>query len=455
MTFNSLYFIFIFLPLAVFLVWVVPQKAKKSVLVLISFLFYAWGSPVNLVFLLGSILFNYMTGIQMGLLREQGRQKTLQRVLIAAAAADILLLCLFKYTAVGLPVGISFYTFSVLSYLFDIRQGAVQPQKNLLSFALYVSLFPKITSGPIAQYRDMEEQLGEIVLLRTQFFAGIQRFLFGLTKKVLLADQLGAAFSMITAQSRMSVLSAWLGMICYSLQLYYDFSGYSDMAIGLAEIFGFHIRSNFNYPYLSKSISEFWRRWHISLGAWFRQYVYIPLGGNRVSKGRLFLNLMIVWLLTGIWHGSGLNFIVWGLWHGFFVILERFLIKDKLEAVPRVFRILVTDLIAFIGWVFFFSPSLRHAFDYIGQLFGTGGMGLADRAGIYYLLQFAVLIVIAVLGSTKVIRWLVTHILYQNSLHLGESVLNMLTFVGTILLLICITAGLVSNTYQSFLYFRF
>ncbi|MBR0397069.1 MAG: MBOAT family protein [Eubacterium sp.] len=455
MTFNSLYFIFIFLPLAVFLVWIVPQKAKKTVLLLVSFLFYAWGNPRNLLFLAGSILFNYLTGIQMGMLKEQGREKTLKRVIIAAVAANILLLCLFKYTAAGMPVGISFYTFSVLSYLFDVLQGAAQPQHNLLNFALYVSLFPKVTSGPIAQYRDMEMQLAEIRLNRTQLFRGIQLFLVGLGKKVLLADQLGAAFAMVTEQSSMSVLSAWLGMVLYSLQLYYDFSGYSDMAIGLAGVFGFEIKPNFNYPYLSRSVSEFWRRWHISLGAWFRQYVYIPLGGNRVSDSRLFMNLLIVWLLTGIWHGSGLNFIVWGLWHGLFVILERFVIKDKFDRVPRIFRILVTDLIAFTGWVFFFSPSLPAAVRYLGQMFGAGGAGVADSAGLYYLAQFAVLLVAAGLGSVKVIRWMVTRIFYRNGLHLGESVLNMAAFAGTIILLICITAGLVSNTYQSFLYFQF
>ena len=443
------------MPLAVFLVWIVPQKAKKTVLLLISLLFYAWGNPRSLLFLAGSILFNYLTGIQMGLLKEQGREKTLKRVVAAAAAADILLLCLFKYTAAGMPVGISFYTFSVLSYLFDIWQGAALPQRNLLNFALYISLFPKITSGPIAQYRDMEKQLAGIRLNRTQLFSGIQLFLVGLGKKVLLADQLGAAFAMVTEQSSMSVLSAWLGMVLYSLQLYYDFSGYSDMAIGLARIFGFELKPNFNYPYLSRSVSEFWRRWHISLGAWFRQYVYIPLGGNRVSDGRLFLNLLIVWLLTGIWHGSGLNYIVWGLWHGFFVILERFVIKDHFDRVPRIFRILVTDLIAFTGWVFFFSPSLSSAVHYLGQMFGAGGAGVADSAGLYYLAQFAVLLVAAGLGSVKVIRLLVNRIFYRNSLHLGESVLNLAAFAGTILLLICITAGLVSNTYQSFLYFQF
>ena len=455
MTFNSLYFIFIFLPLTVFLVWIVPQKAKKTVLVLISFLFYAWGNPRNLLFLLGSILFNYMTGIQMGMLREQGREKTLKRVLTAAAAADILLLCLFKYTAAGLPVGISFYTFSVLSYLFDIMQEAAEPQRNLLNFALYVSFFPKITSGPIAQYRDMEKQISKIRISQPQLFRGLQLFLVGLAKKVLLADQLGAAFSMVTAQSRMSVLSAWLGMVLYSLQLYYDFSGYSDMAIGLAGIFGFEIKPNFNYPYLSKSVSEFWRRWHISLGAWFRQYVYIPLGGNRVSDSRLFMNLLIVWTLTGIWHGSGLNFIVWGLWHGMFVILERFVIKDRFDRVPRILRILMTDLIAFFGWVFFFSPSFSSAVGYIGQMFGAGGMGIIDRAGIYYLVQYAVLLIAALLGSVKVIRWLITRLFYRNSLRLGESALNMAAFIGTIIMLVCITAGLISNTYQSFLYFQF
>ena len=302
MAFSSLFFIFIFLPLAVLAVWFAPQRAKKSLLVLISFLFYAWGSPVNVLYLAGSILFNYLTGLQLQILREQGRQKIMRRVLIAAAAADILLLGLFKYTTATMPVGISFYTFSVLSYLFDIWQERADAQRNLLNLALYVSFFPKITSGPIVQYADMEKQLDKVKLSRAKFIPGIQLFLVGLVKKVLIADNLGTAFAMITGEGSLSVLSAWLGMACYSLQLYYDFSGYSDMAIGLAGVFGFEIKPNFNYPYLSKNISEFWRRWHISLGAWFRQYVYIPLGGNRVAKERLLFNLLVVWLLTGIWH---------------------------------------------------------------------------------------------------------------------------------------------------------
>ena len=434
----------------------VPKPVKKILLVLISFFFYAWGNPVNLLFLAGSILFNYLTGLELDHLMQSGPggQKRIRFVLTLAAGADILLLCLFKYSAAALPVGISFYTFSVLSYLFDISGGRAPAAKNLLNFALYVSFFPKLTSGPIVQYRDMEDQLKEIRIRRTMLFPGAQQFLIGLAKKVLIADNLGAAFSMVTGQAQMSVLSAWLGMIFYSFQLYYDFSGYSDMAIGLARVFGFSFAPNFRYPYLSKNVSEFWRRWHISLGAWFREYVYIPLGGNRVSGKRL-INLIVVWLLTGVWHGSTLNFIAWGLWHGLYVILERFLIKDHLDRVPGFFRILVTDLIVFIGWVFFFSPSLPAAASYIANLFGSGAAGLADHAGLYCLSQFAILLAAAVIGSTSLVSRAGRALFYENRLHLGEGLLNLLTVLGTCIVLACVTAGMVSSTYQTFLYFRF
>ena len=225
------------------------------------------------------------------------------------------------------------------------------------------------------------------------------------------------------------------------------------MAIGLGKMFGFTFCENFNYPYISRSITEFWRRWHISLSSWFRDYLYIPLGGNR--RGNVYLHLLIVFIATGIWHGAAWGFIVWGLWHGMFVILERFVIKDRFDRVPRILRILMTDLIAFFGWVFFFSPSFSSAAGYIGQMFGAGGMGIIDRAGIYYLVQYAVLLIAALLGSVKVIRWLITRLFYRNSLRLGESALNMAAFIGTIIMLVCITAGLISNTYQSFLYFQF
>ena len=305
------------------------------------------------------------------------------------------------------------------------------------------------------EYRNLKDQLSDRQVTRANIGAGLNLFLIGLFKKVLLADNLGKFFSAVTGLTAMSAGTAWLGMIFYSFQLYYDFSGYSDMAIGLARVFGFSFAPNFRYPYLSKNVSEFWRRWHISLGAWFREYVYIPLGGNRVSGKRLLINLIVVWLLTGVWHGSTLNFIAWGLWHGLYVILERFLIKDHLDRVPGFFRILVTDLIVFIGWVFFFSPSLPAAASYIANLFGSGAAGLADHAGLYCLSQFAILLAAAVIGSTSLVSRAGRALFYENRLHLGEGLLNLLTVLGTCIVLACVTAGMVSSTYQTFLYFRF
>ena len=349
-----------------------------------------------------------------------------------------------------LPLGISFFTFSVLSYVFDVYRGRAEVQKNFLDFSLYVTFFAKVTSGPIVQYKDMAPQLRERQMVPAKFGAGISMFLVGLGKKVLIADNLGATFSAISGLSTMSAGTAWLGMILYSLQLYFDFSGYSDMAIGLAKCFGFDFSANFDYPYLSASISEFWRRWHISLGAWFRDYVYIPLGGNRCSKERQLINLAVVWLLTGLWHGSAWNFVIWGVYHGIFVILEKFVLKDIWPKVPKFLRIFVTTLLVFFGWVLFFSPSLSGAIHYYGQMFGAGHMGLFDGTFRYYFFGSLRLLIVAFLGCGPIVRRIHQRLCYYKG---GKR--TYVSVIGFVLLLILCVAYMMSATYSSFLYVQF
>ena len=371
-------------------------------------------------------------------------------MLVFAVACDIALLCVYKYSGAGLPLGISFYTFSELSYLFDIYYGKAEAEKNPFKLSLYVSFFPKVTSGPIVKYADFSEQLDSLRFDFENISDGTALFLKGLFKKVLIADNLGVAFASVTELNLISGATAWLGMIFYSLQLYYDFSGYSDMAIGLAKVFGFSFDKNFDYPYMSKSISEFWRRWHISLGAWFRDYVYIPLGGNRVSSAMLLRNLLVVWLLTGIWHGSTGNFVVWGLYHGFFVILERFVIKDSFDGIPSVIRIIITDFIAFVGWVFFFSDSLPDALYYIMEMFGADGLGFFDKTAFFLFFDNLFLLIVAIALATPFPKLLHDKLAYEKG-----GVWRVLSVVAAVVLMILAVSGIIGSTYTTFLYFKF
>ena len=422
MTFNTILFLFTFLPIALILYYIVPKRFRNIPLVLLSLVFYAWGNPTYLILMAFSVVFNYITGLELDAYLQEERHTGAKVTMISAVVVNLLILGFFKYYGflistvnsitgltlsapeLPLPLGISFFTFSVLSYVFDVYRGRAEVQKNFLDFSLYVTFFAKVTSGPIVQYKDMAPQLRERQMVPAKFGAGISMFLVGLGKKVLIADNLGATFSAISGLSTMSAGTAWLGMILYSLQLYFDFSGYSDMAIGLAKCFGFDFSANFDYPYLSASISEFWRRWHISLGAWFRDYVYIPLGGNRCSKERQLINLAVVWLLTGLWHGSAWNFVIWGVYHGIFVILEKFVLKDIWPKVPKFLRIFVTTLLVFFGWVLFFSPSLSGAIHYYGQMFGAGHMGLFDGTFRYYFFGSLRLLIVAFLGCGPIVR---------------------------------------------------
>ena len=450
MSFGSLIFLFLFLPITLILYYIVPGRAKKAVLILLSFVFYAWGKPEHLVLLVLSVLFNYFSASEMMGWKDQGNELAAKIALFSAIGVDVCVLAVFKYTGLGLPLGISFYTFSIISYLADLYMEKAGMANNLVNFTLYVSFFPKITSGPIVQYGDFEEQLMSLKPGRHAVEDGFYQFLTGLFKKVLIADSLGAAFTYIVSLDRMAAATAWLGAFFYFLQLYFDFSGYSDMAIGIARMLGFRFDKNFDYPYMSSSISEFWRRWHISLGAWFRNYVYIPLGGNRCSTLMQVRNLLIVWALTGIWHGSTLNFLVWGLYHGAFIMLERFVLKDRVEVIPRVLRIFVTDLIVLFGWVFFFSPSMGSAVSWFGRMFGADGMGVWNSTTGFIFRENLPMMIIALLLLGPGLRKIHDMYAYDRG-----GVYRALSFLLFAVLFLVSIAVIVGSTYISFLYVQF
>ena len=468
MAFNELGFLFLFFPVALLVYYFAPKVAKNALLVVLSLVFFAWGSAQYVIVLLLLMAFNYFSALQLAALKEE-KPKTAKIVLWSAVAADLLLLGFFKYRGfllenlsalfgktialqpIPVPLGVSFFTFSVLSFLFDIYRDKAKMPRNPLDFALYVSFFPKLVSGPIVSYHDFAGQLGDRKINLNKIGAGVRQFLIGLAKKVLVADVLGVTFNAVTALplDGVSVVSAWLGTLSYTLMLYFDFSGYSDMAIGIAQMCGFTFSKNFDYPYMAAGISDFWRRWHISLGAWFRDYVYFPLGGSRVSTGKIIRNLLVVWLLTGIWHGANWTFLVWGLYHGALQLLEKFPLKKLQEKLPCGVKIPVTFLVVLIGWVFFFAPDLDFAFTWLGRMFGIGS-GFIDAAAKYYLGSSWLILLIAFVGAYPLLARLGGK-LYRKRGNLSV-VLSVVWFAA--LLLLCI-AAMTSSTYASFLYFQF
>lgn len=468
MAFSSISFLFAFLPIALVLYRIVPAKARTVLLVLLSLLFYAWGDVTHLPLLLFSVIFTYVAGMEIGLYKVKRQKRSAKRALIVAVAVLVIVLGFYKYTdffmqnfaalfrrepvqsGIALPIGISFFTFSAISYLADIYMDRAEPESNFLYAAAYITMFPKLISGPIAQFKDMQNQFVAPRMTKQGMLAGTQRFLVGLYKKVLLADNLGAVYASIQTMDTMAAGTAWMAMALYSLQLFFDFAGYSDMAIGLAQMLGFKMDINFDYPYAADGPADFWRRWHISLGAWFREYVYIPLGGNRCSTRRQLFNLGVVWLLTGFWHGAAWTFIFWGIWHGFFVMLERFVFKDIKQLIPRAIRIGVTVLIAFFGWVFFASPSMGYAFHWISHMFGSDGLGFADAATGYFLRSSLLLLIFSVLCCIPQFgKWL-------NGLSWRKGKAGAYISAAVyILLLICSIAYIVGSSYVSFLYFAF
>lgn len=468
MLFSSIVFLFTFLPAVMILYYLLPVRFRNVILLLASLVFYAWGEPVYLFLMLLSILFNYFSGLDIA--RNLQDKRAAKRSLVFNLIINLAVLGFFKYEgfvldtlngilpvhisyhALPLPIGISFYTFQILSYIIDVYRGNVKVQTNLPNFALYVTMFPQLIAGPIVQYADVDEQLASREVSRTKFGEGSMYFIRGLAKKVLLANTSGMIFTEVSglAKGNIAVMTAWLGAFAYMFQIYFDFSGYSDMAIGLGKMFGFEFNMNFNYPYVSKSITEFWRRWHISLSSWFRDYVYIPLGGNRVSKIKHIRNLLIVWFLTGLWHGAAWNFVAWGLYYGVILIIEKYLLSPVLDRLPDVVRHIYSIVLVVIGWVLFFSSSFGQAADYIRVMFGAGAHGFTDRESMYLLTSNLILWLILIFGSTPLVHFRYEHML--RSKKWNTTIINSVVYVA--LFIVCI-AYLVTETYNPFLYFRF
>lgn len=468
MLFSSIVFLFTFLPAVMILYYLLPVRFRNVILLLASLVFYAWGEPVYLFLMLLSILFNYFSGLDIA--RNLQDKRAAKRSLVFNLIINLAVLGFFKYEgfvldtlngilpvhisyhALPLPIGISFYTFQILSYIIDVYRGNVKVQTNLPNFALYVTMFPQLIAGPIVQYADVDEQLASREVSWTKFGEGSMYFIRGLAKKVLLANTSGMIFTEVSglAKGNIAVMTAWLGAFAYMFQIYFDFSGYSDMAIGLGKMFGFEFNMNFNYPYVSKSITEFWRRWHISLSSWFRDYVYIPLGGNRVSKIKHIRNLLIVWFLTGLWHGAAWNFVAWGLYYGVILIIEKYLLSPVLDRLPDIVRHIYSIVLVVIGWVLFFSSSFGQAADYIRVMFGAGAHGFADRESMYLLTSNLILWLILIFGSTPLVHFRYEHMLRTKKWN--TTIINSVVYAA--LFIVCI-AYLVTETYNPFLYFRF
>lgn len=466
MLFSSIPFLFTFLPCVLILYFLSPRRLKNTVLLLSSLFFYAWGEPRFVVFMVIAILQGYVFGLLVERYRGTSRAKL---CLWASAAVSLGLLGYCKYADffisgfnrltglslpllhVTLPIGISFYTFQILSYVIDVYRGSVAAQRNFIDLAAYVAMFPQLIAGPIVRYADIAPQLKERTHTLADAAWGARRFILGLAKKVLLANVLYELISAYKSAAETSVLFVWLYAAAYVLHLYFDFSGYSDMAIGLGRIFGFHFPENFNYPYISASVTEFWRRWHMSLGSWFRDYVYIPLGGNRVSKVKWFRNIFLVWLLTGLWHGAAWTFILWGLFFAVFLTAEKLWYGDML-ARTKLWKHVYVLLLIVVSFVLFDAASVQDALQTIRALFGLGGLAAADPLARYYLDSFSGVFLIAAVGATplpaKIVRQL------SESKPAGKMI-SLLEPVALLALLAVVTAYLVDGSFNPFLYFRF
>ena len=464
MLFSSIPFLYYFLPIVLILYFAVPNKGKNFVLLLSSLFFYGWGESKYVFLMLAVIFFGYI----FGLLIEKNREQKMGKILLfLTTAIDVSILAYFKYAdffvenfnavtgmqipllKIALPIGISFFIFQILSYDIDVYRGTVKAQKNPLDLATYVSMFPQLIAGPIVRYVDIEKQLGNRIHSIGLASEGIRRFMFGLSKKVLIANALGECCAVFKESSQKSVLFFWMYGIAFMLHIYFDFSGYSDMAIGLGKFFGFHFMENFNYPYISKSITEFWRRWHISLGSWFRDYVYIPLGGNRVSKTRWIVNIVTVWFLTGFWHGAAWNFIVWGLYFVIFLMIEKFLLAPYLKK-AKVWNHIYVLFFVMISFMIFDATTLQEAFGNILGLFGIGTENMISAESVYYLRNY--LLIYVIVGATPLPKKLYGIIQKSSA---TEKITIVVEPMIMVLLLVVITAFLVDGSFNPFLYFRF
>lgn len=470
MVFSSLMFLFQYLPIVLLLNYLVPKRMRNIVLFIASLIFYAWGEPIYIVLMIFSTVVDYTCGRLVDYYLNIGNRKKAKLSLICSILINLGLLGFFKYTdflieivnkaantkipllSLALPIGISFYTFQTMSYTIDIYLGRAKVQKNILTFGTYVTLFPQLIAGPIVQYNQVDEQLRQRTESAEQFAYGVHRFIIGLGKKVLLANTIGVLWSTISQKNitELPIATAWLGILAFAFQIYFDFSGYSDMAIGLGHLFGFRFLENFNYPYISKSITEFWRRWHISLGDWFRDYVYIPLGGSRNGLMKQIRNILIVWLLTGIWHGASMNFLFWGLYFAILLMLEKAFLLKYLDKAPAWISRLYAMFFVLLGWVIFAFDNSTEGISYLKTMFGGNNHVFADRETIYLLYNNAILLLIGILASSGVVSKLLKK--RMEKITLSNVIIKNVYYL---IILFLSVAYLVDASYNPFLYFRF
>ncbi len=468
MVFSSLTFMYIYLPIVLGIYFILPRKFKNLWMFIAGLFFYGWGEPIYLWIMVLSTLIDYAAGFFMAKFDNKPALRTV--CLLCSVVMNLSLLSIFKYSAffvttinslfglsltvpsVALPIGISFYTFQSMSYTIDLYMRNIKVQKNPITFATYVTLFPQIVAGPIVRYKDVENEIESRSININLVGEGVLIFIKGLAKKVLLANNIGALWSTIKAQeiAELPALTAWIGILAFTFQIYFDFSGYSDMAVGLGKVLGFNFPQNFNFPYISKSVAEFWRRWHITLGTWFREYVYIPLGGNRKGLTRTIINLFITWMLTGFWHGASWNFVLWGVYFGVLIILERLFLGKLLKKIPVILQVLYTFILVVFGWVMFEFDKLSNVFSYFGAMFGANSTPFANSNTLYYIISYAIIFVICIFFSSDISQKLAEKIKEK-----FPKITGVLTPVIAVLLLLICTAYLVDATYNPFLYFRF
>lgn len=458
MVFSSLLFLFRFLPCVLVIYFIAPGCFKNTwknlVLFLASLVFYAWGEPVYIVLMLFSTVVDYINGGLAGYFINRNKKNAAKFFVFLSVFINLSLLGVFKYAGTGLalPIGISFYTFQTMSYTIDIYRGEAKPEKNIINFGAYVAMFPQLIAGPVVRFKDISVLLRERSTSLDKLSYGVTRFTTGLGKKVILANQAGEIFKTVTASraGNLTTLSAWFGILMFSFQIYFDFSGYSDMAIGLMAIFGFRIPENFNYPYMSKSITEFWRRWHISLGTWFKEYVYIPLGGSRRGMARTFLNIFIVWFLTGLWHGASLNFIAWGMYFCFFLLIEKLGFLKILGRIPAVLSHIYAMIVVYGGWLLFAWEDITQHRVFLKAMAGMAEAGLSSNAAMYLFVSNVVLLIVLIIGSTDIPARAGAWICNKNEICKG-----LLQAVFVAVVFIISVSYLVNGTYNPFLYFRF
>ncbi len=468
MVFSSLEFLTIFLPAVIVLYYAAPSRLRNFMLLFASLVFYAWGEPIYVLLMIFSIVLNYLFGL--GIYKTENSKKMQKAVLVLSVIVNLGMLGVFKYSDfaidninalfgttipsadIVLPIGISFFTFQAMSYVFDVYKHTAEVQKNLFSFGLYISLFPQLIAGPIVRYSTVAQEINHRQVSFDKTAKGIKRFIIGLAKKVILANNIGYLWSQLFSEdASLSACSAWLCAIAYTFQIYFDFSGYSDMAIGLGHIFGFTFLENFDYPYISKSITEFWRRWHISLSTWFKEYVYIPLGGNRKGTVKQIRNIFVVWLLTGLWHGANWNFVLWGIYYGLCLLFEKFILNKVIDKIPSVLRHIYTLLIIVFGWVLFSVEDTSQLLSFFGSMFGANG--LTDVSFAYNFSSNIVLLAVLMIASTPIGAKVGNGI--KNKLSDHTVLLSIVEILWYVVLFVLSVAYLVDSTYNPFIYFRF